>query len=158
MMRYTVIEGRNGICFVAPQEALPQLVAACSHDPLTIEQFFLAVAQYAPTLRDHITAGLAVFDEHNLPGHVDHIHQALKAAGLKHPTPPFRILDEVTRQASLEPFKWGLVLFNVPSKRIVQIQNTYMPIRREGRVVVEGTTDRRRARTYRLPAYWRIVP
>jgi len=50
------------------------------------------------------------------------------------------------------------VLFNIPNKRIIQIQNTYMEIRREGRVATGGPAGPARARAYRLPGTWRIVP
>lgn len=158
MMRFTLIDGQRGVSFVAPHESLPLLVAACSHDPITLEQYLEMVSQYDPRVTDYVTSGLAVFDEHNLPGHLDQIHRAFTEAGKKRPTPVFRILDETTRAASLEPYKWGLVLFNVPGKRIVQIQNTYSEIRREGRIQLEGANGPRRTQRYRLPVTWRIVP
>jgi len=158
MMRYTLIGERRGISFVASRDTLPILVAACAHDPLTVDQFLDVVGQYNPAVQEYVTSGLAVFDEHNVPENLEHIRRALSEAGEKGPTPVFRIVDDVTRAASLESFKWGLILFNVPMKRIIQLQNTYQQIRREGRVMAVGTGGAWRARSYRLPPSWRIVP
>lgn len=158
MMRYTLIDGRHGVSFVASHDSLKLLVAACAQDPPTLDAYLDALGQFDADTREYVTSGLAVFDEHNVAPNFDHIHRALAEAGTKRPTPVFRIVDDLTRAASLEPFKWGLILFNVPKKRIIQIQNTYMEIRREGRVLAHGAGGARRARSYRLPPTWRIVP
>lgn len=158
MMRYTLIDGRHGLSFVASHDSLKLLVAVCSQDPPTLDAYFDALGQFDEDMREYVTSGLAVFDEHNVAPNFDRIHRALAEAGAKRPTPVFRIVDEATRAASLEPFKWGLILFNVPKKRIIQIQNTYMEIRREGRVLTHSGGGSRRARSYRLPSTWQIVP
>ena len=71
----------------------------------------------------------AAFDEHNVAGNYQAIHAAIKHLP-PHELPVFRVVDDVTRQASLQGVKAGVIIFNLPSRRIVQIQNTYSEIRR----------------------------
>jgi hypothetical protein len=75
----------------------------------------------------------------------------------KHPV--LRVVDEATRRESLEPVKIGLVLFNLPAKRIIQIQNNYAVLKRSdrGRYFENGQpTDR--LYFYRLPSEWSLLP
>jgi hypothetical protein len=69
------------------------------------------------------------------------------------------VLDTVTREASLRPVRAGVVLFNLPAKRIVQIENTYEPLTRSGEVNYHnGRFLSIRLLPYELPADWMIVP
>ena len=71
----------------------------------------------------------------------------------------FRVVDERTLQASLNPVKAGVVVFNLKDKRIVQIHNTYNEIRRKGKVrIVENGQPTNRVRRYELPPDWSLVP
>lgn len=73
--------------------------------------------------------------------------------------PVFRVVDDVTRNQSLEPVKIGLVIFNIPAKRIIQVQNSQALLRDSdrGRYFENGQpTDR--LYFYRLPSDWTIVP
>jgi hypothetical protein len=158
MMRFTLIEGNRGLSFVAPPHSLEFLVAACSHDPTSIAVLLEETERYTPFLREYVTSGAAVFDEHNTTESLDQIHQELKHADHTRPAPVFRILDDFTRASSLQPFGWGVVLFNIPHKRIVQIQNSYMDVQRNGKVLTESAAGRLAPRVYQLPPYWRIVP
>jgi hypothetical protein len=99
-----------------------------------------------------------VFDEHNVAGHLEHIHAALDFCKPQD-LPPFRVVDARTREASLTPVRAGVVLFNLSARRIVQIQNTYSEIQRKGRVrVMDTDTQRVRVQAYELPADWSLVP
>ena len=74
-------------------------------------------------------------------------------------TPVFRVLDAVTREASLRPVRSGVVLFNLPDTRIVQIENTYEPLAPSGELHYHnGRFLSRKVVGYRLPASWSIVP
>ena len=74
-------------------------------------------------------------------------------------TTTLRVVDDVTRNASLQPVKAGGFVINLRAKRIVQIQNSYQEITRSGRVrVFDGTHPRGRLLSYRLPDEWSIVP
>lgn len=158
MMRFTIVEAERGISFVAPPTALAVLVAGCARDPQSIDALLAMAGREEPELVTYIRSGLAVFDEHNAYGHFAQIHAAL-AVTPREPQPVFRVVDEYTRAASLQPFHWGLVVFNVAKKRIIQVQNTYAEVRREGHVPTfpEESADGRQ-RVYRLPPQWRIVP
>lgn len=73
--------------------------------------------------------------------------------------PVLRVGDEATRRESLEPIRIGLVIFNLPAKRIIQVQNSYGVLRREdrGRYFEDGQpTDR--LYFYRLPSDWSLLP
>ena len=94
----------------------------------------------------------------NVPGHYEAVHQALEFCA-PHEQPPFRVVDDATREASLQPVKAGAVLFNLVRKRIVQIQNSYREITRTGRGrVFDGQHLTRQVFSYRLPSEWQLVP
>lgn len=158
LMRYTVVTAAGNVSFVADCHALSALVAACAEGARTLDELLELAERYDRRLRDYVTSGLAVFDEHNVDGNFTAIHEAFKF--LKpYETPVFRVVDDVTRQMSLEPVKAGIILFNLIERRIVQIQNTYAEIKRRGRVRLhdgEKLTDR--VYTYELPEEWALVP
>ncbi len=73
--------------------------------------------------------------------------------------PVFRVIDDATRNESLQPVKVGLIIFNLRAKRIVQVQNSYGVLHRSdrGRYFENGQpTDR--LYFYRLPSDWSLVP
>jgi hypothetical protein len=154
-MRYTVIDPRGAVSFVADCAVLKALVATCATDPPDLPQFLAEVAVLDPRLSEYLESGLAVFDEHNTSANHEFIHQAIDCCR-PHQLPVFRVLDDVTREASLQPVKAGVVLFNLPAHRIVQIQNTYSPIQRQGRVLAR--VPHKHVRRYKLPADWSLVP
>jgi len=158
MMRFTIVEAERAISFIAPPTALAILVACCARNPSGIDALLVAVEREDRQLVEQVRSGLAVFDEHNAYGDFQHVHNAL-AADPDLYQPVFRVVDDVTQAASLQPYQWGLVVFNVTQKRIIQGQNTYAEVRRQGHVPTfpEESPDGRQ-RIYRLPAQWRIVP
>ena len=73
--------------------------------------------------------------------------------------PVFKVVDAITRQQSLEPVKIGLVIFNLPAKRIVQVQNSQALLQRSDRGrYFENGEPTERLYFYRLPSDWVIVP
>ncbi|MFN8558768.1 MAG: hypothetical protein U0531_15990 [Dehalococcoidia bacterium] len=158
LLRMTIVDPNGTISFVADAEALAALTAACSRNPRTVDDLLTSSDLNYGGLRDRVMNGLAMFDERNTPGNLAAFHQAL-AYCAPHELPPFRVLDDATREASLRPVKAGAVLFNLKQKRIVQIQNTYREITRNGRApIFDGETHTGRMFTYRLPREWAIVP
>lgn len=160
-MRFTVIDASGGVSFVAPCRVMDALVAACAAGPTTLDALLEGASRFEPELRERVLSGLAVFDEHNTPEHLVSIHSALdllRPADL----PVFRVLDDRTRQASLQPARAGVIIFNLLSKRIVQIHNTYHEIRREGRIRIApsegGAPGAGRVHRYQLPPEWSLVP
>jgi len=157
-MRFTVLDEQGTISFVAHSSALTALVAACAEDPATLRELLEATKRYDRSLRDYVLNGLAVFDEYNVPENPQAIHDQLDTLPAPE-TPVFRVVDERTRDASLESVKAGVVLFNLPRKRIVQIQNMYDTIERAGKVNYHnGRFLSRREFEYELPSSWSIVP
>ena len=158
VMRFTVLDQQGTVSFVVHSSALTALVAACANDPSSLRELLDASQRYDRTLRDYVLNGLAVFDEHNLPDDHEAIHQQLDTLPAQE-TPVFRVVDERTRDVSLESVKAGVVLFNLPRKRIVQIQNMYDTIERAGTVNYHnGRFLSRREFEYELPPSWSIVP
>jgi hypothetical protein len=158
LVRITIVEPAGGISFVADAEALPALAAACARNPATATALLEHAEANYGGLRDRVLNGLAMFDERNVADNYKAIHHAL-AFCAPHELPPFRVVDEATREESLRPVKAGAVLFNLIQKRIVQIQNTYREITRTGRApIFDGESHTGRMFTYRLPRDWAIVP
>ncbi len=158
VMRFTVLDEQGTVSFVVHSSALTALVAACAEDPATLRELLEASQRYDRTLRDYVLNGLAVFDEYNVPENPQAIHNQLDSLPAPE-TPVFRVVDERTRDVSLESVKAGVVLFNLPRKRIVQIQNMYDTIERAGKVNYHnGRFLSRREFEYELPPGWSIVP
>jgi len=158
VLRCTIIDQRGGVSFVAHGDALPALVAACSANAQTVEDLLGAAEPYYQNLSEYVLNGLAVFDEHNSKGHYEAIHKALTTLP-RYRQPVFRVVDDLTQEASLRPVKAGAVIFNLRAKRIVQIVNSYREIRRSGHGrVFDGRSHTSTVYSYRLPEEWALVP
>jgi hypothetical protein len=157
-MRFTIIDQSGAISFVGDNRILDAMVAACACDPQSYTQLLDSVDQYDKRVRDYVLSSLAVFDEHNTPENMTAIHAILRETRGTY-TPPFRVLDELTRQSSLQPVRSGLVIFNLRDRRIVQVQNSYRDVVRTGAVQLhDGRRWTRMARRYEVPDNWSIVP
>ncbi|HZS92293.1 MAG TPA: hypothetical protein VFE42_33005 [Chloroflexota bacterium] len=159
-MRYTIFHRDGGVSFVGDEFMLHSLVAACCSNPTTLNGFLDALHEFDRRPRDMVLNGLAIFDEHNVAGSYGSIHRVLDETPAVE-VPPFRVVDERTRQASLQPVKAGLVIFNLKDRRIVQMQNSASPseVERSGTAQHHnGLSWTRRLHHYELPAGWRIVP
>ncbi|MGH2587390.1 MAG: hypothetical protein ACRDJE_20940 [Dehalococcoidia bacterium] len=158
VLRCTLIDRTGGISFVADAEALPALLRGCQQSPETTADLLRLAEAYYHGLEERVLNGLALFDERNVPGHYESVHMALEVCA-PHEQPPFRVVDEQTREASLQPVKAGAVLFNLGRKRIVQIQNSYREITRSGRGrIYDGERLTRRVFNWELPSEWQLVP
>jgi hypothetical protein len=158
VIRLTVLDERGTVSLIAHGAAAGSLTAACAHDPRTLDELLVASKRYDRGLRDLVVRGLAIFDEHNLPDDMRAIHAQLRELPPRQ-TPVFRVLDEVTRNASLTPVRAGVVIFNLRAKRIVQIEYTYDPLTRAGEVNYHnGHFLSKRLLSYELPSTWSIVP
>src|SRR5436853_64538 len=100
LMRCTVIDATGAVSFIVDGEAMPALAASCSRNPLTLDQLLEHVEPLYADLRERVLNGLALFDEHNLPGNYTSIHMALEVCA-PHQQPVFRVVDDRTREASL---------------------------------------------------------
>ncbi|HEX9038817.1 MAG TPA: hypothetical protein VF808_17680 [Ktedonobacterales bacterium] len=157
-IRLTVVDGVGTVSFVAHASAAVALAAACASDPTTLRELLDASTRFDRALRDRVLNGLAVFDEHNLPDNLSAIHEQIETLAPRE-VPAFRVLDPVTREASLRPVRNGCVLYNLPARRIVQIENTYEPLAPSGEVNYHnGKFLSIRLIPYQLSPTWTIVP
>lgn len=156
--RLTVIDRDGAVSFIAPAHGAKMLAAACSKNPPTFADLLAVARPYDTELIDTVADGLALFDEHNAPGNYRAIHDLL-AGHAAADLPPFRVVDDPTRRASLAPAHSGLILYNLPARRIVQVQNSYCSLLRRdrGRIRASGRPTRHLYR-YELPGEWRLVP
>lgn len=158
LLRLTIIDASGGISFVAHGEALPALLKSCATNPESTSELIKRAEPYYHGLRERIENGLAMFDERNTPEHHESIHAAL-AQARPDESPLFRIVDDVTREASLRPVKAGAVIFNLIDRRIITLQNGYQEITRTGRgEIFDGERMTGASFTYRLPRTWALVP
>ncbi len=164
VMRFTVIDPSGTVSFVAPCNGLKALVAACSHQPTptTSRELLEATVDYDDRLGDKVLNGLARFDEYNSAEQHRNFDAAIhlfSADHREHELPPFRVIDEATRELSLMPVKAGLVLFNLAQKRIIQVQNTYAEVERRDRGRIHrGGKPTQQLYHYELPLEWAILP
>ena len=157
-IRCTIVDRQGVVSFVAHGDALPALVAACAADPFSLGELLELSEPYYGSLREYVEAGLVVFDEMNVPGRYGAIHEALRRTQ-PHKQPVFRVVDGVTREASLRPVKTGAIIFNLRAKRIVQLMNSYREIRRSGHArIFDGSGYTETVYSYRLPKEWALVP
>lgn len=157
-MRYTIVQEDGGISFVGDEYMLPALVAACSGNPTTYQSLLDAAHEYDRRPRDEVRNALAVFDEHNVPGGYDAIHHEFDRERNIY-TAAFRIVDDKTRHASVQPAPAGLIIFNLKERRIVQMQTSAEGVGRTGRAQHHnGRGWTRRVHAYELPDTWSIVP
>jgi hypothetical protein len=158
VMRFTIVDSSGTVSFVAPCDALPALVRACAANPEHLDGLLGEADSYFAGLGDMVQNGLAIFDERNTEEHPEAIREAFEFCE-PYEQPVFRVVDEVTREASLQPVKAGAVLFNLNARRIVQLQNSYLDIKTPGWAHAHdrlGSTQR--MYVYRVPREWAVVP
>lgn len=145
-MRFTIVDAAGTVSFVYDGAVLEPLLGACARGSRTLRDLLAAAEPRAPKLREFVESALAVFDEHNSATNLAAIHGAIVHFRPEE-QPVFRVLDDLTREASLRSTTTGLIIFNLVQRRIIQLQNSYAEI-------------------YQMPLHvkqlqragWRIVP
>ncbi len=157
-LRLTMIDPETSVSFIAPAHGAKVLTAACSKNPTTVTELLDLARPFDADLVDTVLDGLALFDRHNQPGNYQAIHEMLAILKPRE-LPPFRVVDDRTRAASLAPIATGLILYNLRARRIVQVQNSYSSLLRRdrGRIRNSGHPTRHLYR-YELPSEWSLVP
>jgi hypothetical protein len=158
LIRFNITDRDGTASFLGPGHAIKMLVAACAGGARSASEMLELTRRYDDEFVAAVVNGLAVFDEHNLRDNtaaIENVFGALPA----HDWPPFRVYNEETRRASMQPGRAGLIVFNLRARRIIQVQNSYAEIQRQdrGRVRAAGQPTRRLYH-YRLPADWSLVP
>ncbi len=157
-MRFTIVDHRGTISFVGDGFLMLPLVAACASNPAGHKEMLSTADKIDRRVRVNILNQLAVFDEHNVDGDYAEILSKLESAK-NHNEPVFRVVDEVTRERSLEPTRTGLIIFNLKDHRIIQVLNQFYAVERKGEVHLHtGNLYSRRTVPYELPETWSIVP
>jgi len=146
--RFTIVAPEGTISFVAPAYALKMVAAACGRGAGGIAALIEGLGEFDPSLAADLRAGLDRFDAREATGD-----------GPFAPAEPFRVTDEATRSAAQAPVSAGLIVVNLPEKRIVQVQNSYADLERadRGRMRRNGRPVQLFYR-YELPDDWQIVP
>lgn len=158
-MRYTVVDRDGTTSFVAPDHLMKMLAAACSRGPSNVSALLVVTEEFDPKQTRAIIDGLARFDAGRLATPTPRTDDPAPIPAVEDDPTPFRVVDEPTRRRSLDPASAGLVVFNLPAKRIVQIQNSYAELKRKdrGRLRRDGRPVRAYY-SYELPPDWAIVP
>ena len=157
-MRFTIVDSEGTISFCGPGHGLKMLAAVCSSGVTTHRELLTELDSLDAALATGVRNGLASFDEHCLSDDPVTVNVWVERIGsLAEAT--FRVLEDVTRRASLQPDRLGLVIFNLAGKRIVQVQNSYGALQRSdrGRIRSESRPTRTYYR-YELPSEWTLVP
>ncbi|MBA2753153.1 MAG: hypothetical protein H0U40_01645 [Chloroflexia bacterium] len=155
-LRYTVLDDAGTVSFVGPAHLLKMFAASCAGAPASVAALLDATAEYDGGTIGALKRDLRIFDEHYTADDHPGLDEWLSGTARRG---PFRVLDESTRLASMQPEGAGLILFNVPQRRIVQVQNSYANLRRQdrGRVRRAGKPTGALYR-YVLPVDWAILP
>jgi hypothetical protein len=158
MLRFTVIDPEGTISFGGPGHLAKMLAAACAHNPATIDQVLGTLTSLDPATTDGLKHGLARFDEFVVRDDASSIQDWIAQNDPLDGT-PFRLIDPSLREATLSPLPLGLIMVNLPDKRIVQIENRYGPIQRKdrGRMRRDGEPIAQ-VYTYELSSDWSLLP
>lgn len=153
--RLNIIDPASSVSFLGPAHAAKAVAAACSHGSLTWQDILSRTQRYDAEWTAEVRRGILSFEEHHVPGDdpVPPVEPGFDALS------PFRIWDVETRQASLNPGRLGLVIFNLKEQRIIQVQNNYSDLQRQGRgrIRLDGRPTPALYH-YRLPEDWAILP
>ena len=157
-IRITIADEMSTVSFLTPGHAIKMFVAACSHDVESVGEMLDVAGRLDRELISRVRHGLMKFDEHNVKDDFEDF-KAVISNTLPDQLPPFRVFSPELRNASLNPGRLGLILFNLRSKRIVQVQNHYAEISRadRGRIWIGGEPVRRLYR-YELSSDWALLP
>ena len=157
-MRITLIGKDGTVSFGAEGHIAKMILAACARNVATTDEVLDVLTTLDPESASQLRIGLSRFDEFVVkddPGSID------EWVVDHDPTDDtiFRLIDPRMREATLTPLALGIVMFNLPDKRVVQIDNRYGTLLRKdrGRMRREG---RPIAQIYRydLPDDWSLVP
>jgi hypothetical protein len=158
LLRITLIDNEGTISFGAAGHVAKMMAAACAHNPSSIEEVLMTLGSLDPESAMALRHGLARFDEFVVRDDASSIDEWLAQNDPVDGT-PFRLIDDRLREATLTPLPLGLIMVNLPDKRIVQIENRYGPLLRKdrGRMRREGEPVGQ-VYTYELSPDWSLLP
>jgi hypothetical protein len=158
LLRITLIDSNGTISFGAPGHLAKMMMAASAHNPDSIDQVLGTLTSLDPDSTEALRHGLARFDEFVVRDDATSIDEWLAQNDPLDGT-PFRLIDSRLREATLTPLPLGVIMVNLPDKRIVQIENRYGPLLRadRGRMRRAGKPIGQLYR-YELPSDWSLLP
>lgn len=158
LLRITLIDSQGTISFGAPGHMAKMMAAACAHNPTSIEQVLGSLSTLDPASAESLKHGLARFDEFVVRDDATSIDEWLAQNDPLDGT-PFRLIDARLREATLTPLPLGVIMVNLPDKRIVQIENRYGALLRKdrGRMRRDGEPIGQMYR-YELSPEWSLLP
>lgn len=125
---------------------------------MNLTELLEQVRRFDEQFVDQVRNELARFDEHVVADNAESIERWMERP--EHETPEaFRVFNQQLRNLSLTSGRLGVVLFNLPERRIVQIENSYGELLRKdrGRIRVDGKPVSRYYH-YALPESWTLLP
>jgi hypothetical protein len=156
-IRYTIIDEQGTVSFTGPGHVLKVLAASCAKGAEDLSTLLRGAERYNAQFIQGVSVGLRIFEEHNVKSDAEQPDGSFD--GTPPSTAPFRVIDELTRQMSMQPYGAGLVLFNLKARRIVQVQNSYANLERQGRGRIrQGGEPIDQLFYYKLPNDWSLVP
>jgi hypothetical protein len=157
-VRITFIDLNGTVSFGAEGHILKMLAHACSRNPVDFGEVLGILDKLDPDTALATRKGIARFDEFVVGGDPDSVTEWLKDHD---PTDgrPIRLVDPRLREATLSPLELGIVLFNLPDRRVVQIENRYGTLLRKdrGRMRRDGRPVAQIYR-YELSDDWSLLP
>jgi hypothetical protein len=157
-VRITFIDLNGTVSFGAEGHVLKMLAHACSRNPVDFGEVLGILDKLDPETAISTRKGIAKFDEFVVADDPDSITEWLQS---NDPIDgqPIRLVDPRFREATLTPLELGIVLFNLPDRRVVQIENKYGALQRRdrGRLRREGRPVAQIYR-YELSDDWSLLP
>ncbi|MDQ3524270.1 MAG: hypothetical protein M3451_04355 [Chloroflexota bacterium] len=156
--RFNVIDPAGVVSFMGPRHGSKMIAAACGANHRDVYGVLTFVHSLDERWAREIERGLEAFDAETRQLNTAHTTSYREAAHHNWHR-PFRVVDHVSRQASMKPGPLGLLVVNLKEHRIIQVDNRSIGLRRtdRGRVRRNGKPTRMLFR-YRLPSDWAIVP
>lgn len=156
--RINMIDDRGTISFLAPPHGPKMLVAIAGLELRTNRETLRAASAIDGSWIQQMQIQLDMFDEFNVDTVIEDWQEMIgKPDSAIHPA--FRVIDSVTRLRSLQPASLGLIVFNLKKQRIIQVQNHWHDLQREGagRYREDGRPQSRMY-SYALPEHWSLLP
>ena len=157
-VRITFIDQNSTVSFGAEGHVLKMLAHACSRNPVDFNEVLAILDKLDPETAYTTRRGISQFDEFVVRDDPDSV-----TAWLADNDPadgrPIRLVDPRLREATLSPLELGIVLFNLPDRRVVQIENRYGSLLRKdrGRMRRDGRPVAQIYR-YELSDDWSLLP
>jgi hypothetical protein len=157
LIRVTIQDANQTISFLTEQPTVMRLIAGCSINPNSLEELLTATDIYQRGLAATLMAYLMEFDKTLHRQGADSIHQEIAEA--RQTGQPFKrafeVIDETTREASMQAGSGSLVIIDLNTHLIQTSSDLDIPSKAEVRVQI-GETETNRLVSYILPAEWRI--